>query len=92
MKKENNGLGIASLVLGICSIVFSWVFYLGIPCGIVGIVLGVKQKRTSPNKLATAGLILSIIGLVCAVLWVLVVLLIFGVMLAAFGSAMNGVA
>ena len=38
------GLGIASMVLGIVSLVFFCVLYLAIPCAIVGIILGIVQE------------------------------------------------
>jgi ABC-type antimicrobial peptide transport system permease subunit len=87
MAEKGNGMGIAALVLGICSIVFSWVFYLGLPCGIVGLVLGLKQKKTNPNKIATAGLILSIIGTVLTVLWIVLFVLLLGTFAMAMGAA-----
>lgn len=57
----------ASLVLGIVSLVcsiFSFSF-VGLPVGIVGIILSVVAKKSTPkNGLATAGLVCSIIGTV----------------------------
>ena len=55
------GMAIASLVLGICSIVYLFVL------GIVGIVLAVMAKKRMteagyPPGIANAGLVLSIIG------------------------------
>jgi len=55
----SQGRGIASLVLGILSLAIP---YLGIVCGIVAIVLARAQRRKGPNGLATAGLVLGIIG------------------------------
>ena len=55
----SSGLGVASLVLGIVSIVLP---YLGLICGIVAIVLARKQRRTFPEPLSLAGLITGIIG------------------------------
>ena len=67
MENKNNGMSIASLVLGICGCVFAWFIPLiGIVCGIVGIILAVKGKKVSaPGKtgMAVAGLVLSIISL-----------------------------
>ena len=74
---ENNGKGysITGLVLGIVSAVIAWWgIYLSIValvCGIVGIILAVKGKKMAkeagaPTGLATAGLVLSIIGTVLA--------------------------
>lgn len=64
MTEQSNGFGIASLVLGIGSIVFSWVMVFGLALGIVGIVLAAKQRKEYPNGIATGGLVTSIIGTV----------------------------
>ena len=74
---ENNGksYSIAGLVLGIVSAVIAWWgIYLSIValvCGIVGIILAIKGKKMAkeagaPTGIATAGLVLSIIGTVLA--------------------------
>ncbi len=65
-------MGVASLVLGIISIVLSlfggtWVSAL---IGIVGIVLGALAKKANPENsgMATAGMVCSIIGTVLSLL------------------------
>lgn len=66
-------MAVASLVLGIVAILFSFIgLYLpGLLIGIVGIVLGVMAKKNSPSGMATAGFVLSIIGTVlCAIVFV----------------------
>lgn len=73
MNQENNngkGFAIASLVLGICSLVLP---YVGTATAIVGLILGVlaKQKLSeagAPTGMATAGIVLSIISLAWAIL------------------------
>lgn len=71
-EKKSNGYAIASLVLGIVSIVFSFFLqWLGLIIGIVGIVLAVVAKKKNPTGMATAGLVLSIIGTVfCALFFI----------------------
>jgi cbb3-type cytochrome oxidase subunit 1 len=59
----SNGKAIASLVLGIVSIVFC-VYGIGIVTGIIGLVLGISAKKENPSGMATAGIVLSIIGIV----------------------------
>ena len=61
-------MGVAALVLGIISVVcdlFSVIggYWIGLPCAIVGIILAALAKK-QPQKqgIATAGLVLSIIG------------------------------
>lgn len=70
MQYKGKGLSIAGLVLGIASAVLAW-FYginiLALACGVVGIILAIKGKKAAqeagaPTGLATAGLVLSIIG------------------------------
>lgn len=67
-QKQNNPMAIVSLVLGIVSVVTAWFGYLsilGLACGVVGIVLAAKGRKIETQKgLATAGLVLSIIGVV----------------------------
>ncbi len=69
-QNTGKGLSIAGLVLGIVSAVFGWFGVIGIIaliCGIVGIVCAVMGKKKAKaagisSGLATAGLVLSIIG------------------------------
>ena len=61
--KKKSGLGIASLVLGIISIVTALFWYITIPTGILAIVFGVKSIRRVGSKLGKAGLITGIVGL-----------------------------
>ncbi len=73
-EKKSNGLAVASLVLGIVAIVFSFIglsIPFGLIIGIVGIILGVMAKKKNPCGMATAGLVLSIIGTVlCAIVFI----------------------
>ncbi|MGN0500301.1 MAG: DUF4190 domain-containing protein [Ruminococcus sp.] len=64
-----NGMAIASLVLGIVSF-----FCCGVPCSVVGLILGIISKKRKPlnNGKATAGIVLSIIALV---LWAILFIL-----------------
>ncbi len=57
-------MGVASLVLGIASIVIGCFIngIVGIVLGIVGIILGAVAKKKGQKGVATAGLVLSIIG------------------------------
>lgn len=55
-----------SLILGIIGIVFAWLFALvGHIVSIIGIVLGIKEYKETDKM---TGLILSIVGEVCAIL------------------------
>ena len=81
-------MGVASLVLGICAIVFSvfpilfW-YWGAVILGVVGIILGALAKKNNA-KCATGGLVCAIIGTSLA-----------GLMLIACGlcvAGLNGVA
>lgn len=66
------GKSIAALVLGIVSAVFCWFGWfsiLALAMGVVGIILGIKGRNECPigyegHGMATAGLVLAIIGTV----------------------------
>ncbi len=70
-------MGVASLVLGILAVVIGLfsagaLGWLGAVLAIIGIVLGALGKKDPEKKgIATAGLVLSIIGLVlCLILYI----------------------
>ena len=64
--EPGKGLAVASLVLGILSLVFmffSFIGWLGTILGIIGIILAVVAKQQgAKGGMVTAGLVLSIIG------------------------------
>lgn len=73
-KKE--GLGVASLVIGIISLVFSFIFNIfTIPLAIIGLILGIVNKATKGKKFA--GIILNIISIIVStivfILWMFVI-------------------
>ncbi len=60
-------MAIVALVFGIISIILSFCGYgsfVGLVLGIVGIILAAKARKTQPSGMATAGLVLCIIGTV----------------------------
>ena len=70
------GLGVASMVLGIVSLVLFCVWYLAIPCAIIGAALGgVAQSKAKAagvkNGMAVAGITCSCIALGVAILFLL---------------------
>ena len=80
------GLGIASMVLGIISLVLFCVWYIAIPCAIIGAALGgvalSKAKAVGmKNGVGTAGLVCSVIALGLALIFII---------LAAIGLAEMG--
>ena len=69
-KSKDSEHGIAGLVLGIISIVFFWVPFLGLASGIIGIVCSNSKK---PRKvIATGGIVTSIIGTVLSAVYLLI--------------------
>ena len=65
-------MGVASLVLGIISVVLAVLFsgcgWLAAILGLIGIVLGTSARKKGQGGVATAGLVLSIIGLILGLL------------------------
>ena len=68
---NKKGMSIASLVRGLISVVFSCVWYIAIPGGIVGIILAAMVGKEEKTGITTAGLVLSIVGLAIAIIWLL---------------------
>ncbi|MCX7658332.1 MAG: DUF4190 domain-containing protein [Oscillospiraceae bacterium] len=65
-----SGLSIASMVLGILSILFFCIPYISIPLAIVGLVLGIISlvKKQGGKGMAIAGVICSAIGLLIGII------------------------
>ena len=62
-KKIMYVMHIASLVLGIISIVTALFWYVTLPTGIIAIVFGVKSAKKTGSKIGKAGMITGIVGL-----------------------------
>jgi hypothetical protein len=67
-------LAVASLVLGILGIVLCWfpASAIGVPLAIVGLILGIVARKNAtaqsmPTGLPTAGLVLSVIGMILSI-------------------------
>jgi len=74
MYRPGKGKATASLVLGICSIVFSWVPFAGLILGIVGLVMASLAKREGfIGGIRSGGLVCSIIGTVFASFYTIVI-------------------
>ena len=70
--EPGSGLAIAGLILGIIGVVSFFVFYISVPVSIIGIVLSALGRRSaSRHTMAIWGLVLSIIGLLLAVGFIL---------------------
>ena len=88
VENKPNGYGIASLVLGIISIVFCWLPILGLVSGILGIIFHVRQKKIFPNGISTGGLVTSIIGLVFSALYFIILLFFVAIIRAIISSTL----
>ena len=67
-KTESKGLSIASMVLGIVSLVLSCFVYISVPCAILAIIFGIVGMKKGGRGMGIAGLVLGIISIA---LWVL---------------------
>ena len=74
---QSNGMAVASLVLGILSILFVWIPFIGLVSWIlapVGLVLGlVALNKPAGKGMAIAGSICSGIGLLGCIGWVVLI-------------------
>lgn len=84
-------MAVASLVLGICALVFPFIGlgWLSMLLGIVGLILGALGKKKNPEKkgIATAGLVMSIIAVALGLVsWIACAACVGG--LASLGSSL----
>ena len=80
MKKEDNRIvaHVASLVLGIISIVSMLFWYISVPSGVIAIVLGTKSYKKFGKKLGLGGMITVIVGLsLCVLIYVSLLILVY---------------
>lgn len=83
--EAGKGMAIASMVLGIVSIVMLCCSYwISVPCAVVGLILGIiHNKKNGKNGMAIAGIVCSIVSLVLLVLLLIIA--------AVFMGAVGGV-
>ncbi len=90
--KKSIGLAVASMVLGIVSIVFSCCFvYISIPCGIVGLILGAISIATKKGGkgMAIAGIVCSIVSLAVTIIAAAVGASMYYDMLSSYNRALR---
>lgn len=61
--KRKSGMPVASLTLGIVSIVTALFWYITLPTGVLAIIFGAISAKKLGSKLGKAGLIIGIVGL-----------------------------
>lgn len=90
MENKTNGMAVASLICGIASCAFAFIFvWIGLVAGILAIVFSVKGRKVSePGKtgMATAGLVLGIVGTSLSGILLLCALCVIGTVATAVGS------
>lgn len=80
---SGKGMAIASMVLGIISIPTICFWIVGLPCAIVGLILGILyNKKNEHSPMATAGIVCSIITIALLVL-ILILYIVGAVSLSA---------
>lgn len=80
------GLGTASLVLGVCSLLAGWTFF----APVVGLCLGVASRSREPTARGRAGWGI-LLNLVALAVWILVgVLLVLGGTFAVWAGVTQG--
>lgn len=85
VQDENKGFSIASMVLGIISIVLFCIWYLSIPCAILAIIFGIVGMKKGARGMAIAGLVLGII----AVAMVAILYILAAIGIASMGTAFS---
>ncbi|MEU3450134.1 DUF4190 domain-containing protein [Streptomyces thermolilacinus] len=69
-----NGLGVASMVIGIVSLVMCWLYGLGIILGVLALIFGiigrkrVQRGEANNGAMATAGIVTGAVGIVLGAL------------------------
>lgn len=61
--QKGDGLAVASLVLGILSVVTCCAWGLSIVCGIIGLILGIVAKIKGSSGMSVAGIVLNCCGI-----------------------------
>lgn len=65
-----NGFAVASLILGIVALITSCSLVLSIPCGIIGLILGIVGKAKGAGGMAVAGIVLSVLALLFTIFFI----------------------
>jgi len=78
--EEGKGMAIASLVLGILSILLLCLPYFSMPLGIAGLVLAILARKKGQGSMATTGLVLSIIGIALGILFLILAVIGFAIL------------
>ena len=74
----NSGMSIAGFVTGLLGLLFCWFAFVGVPLGLLGVVLGavaLSKAKTDGSKtgLAKAGIVLGALGVIIAIVLITLV-------------------
>lgn len=86
---EQKGMSIASLILGIISLVLFCFWYLSLPCAIIAIILGVMGRKKGGKGMATAGIVLGAIAIVLVVVILILAAVGIGVLSSMDPNSLN---
>lgn len=87
---EQKGLSVASLVLGIISLVTMCLIpYVSIFCAIAAIILGAMGRKKGGKGMGTAGLVIGIIALVVVVIILILAAIGIGFLAATDPNTLN---
>ena len=68
-KEGDNSSGVASVVLGILSVLSFIIFPISLVLGVTSLIFGLVQRKNHKNNWATWGIILSVVGIVLSILF-----------------------
>ncbi len=68
-RKHDNSCGVVGVVLGILSLIFVIMPFVGAILGVVGVIFSYKQNKIMKNKWAVAGIWMCWIAIVLNMIW-----------------------
>ena len=75
--KNKSAMAVASLPLGIISIILNLFWYISLPTGILAIIFGTKTIKRFGSKIGKAGLVTGIVGVsLCVFAYISAIILI----------------
>ena len=75
--KNKSAMAVASLTLGIISIILNLFWYISLPTGILAIIFGTKTIKRFGSKIGKAGLVTGIVGVsLCVFAYISAIILI----------------
>lgn len=85
-KQDKKGFGIAGMVLGIIGLVLCCVWYISLPCAIIGLILSIISQHAKSNGFALAGIITCAFSIAFSLL---IGVSVFAILIEAFKEMIN---